>query len=808
MVTRPHRSLIPRLAPLAPFLALLLCLGPPPHVSRGWEPDDQADVKDLVNRLRALETDQLGEPASDVLREHLRRLLREANERSTREWREISTRGEWESFRDEKLRQLRESLGQYPTPPKAITAHVTGRQDGPGYVLENLVFETRPGLWVTANRYLPARKDPANSKSPGILICHAHHTPKEHRELQHMGMMWARRGAVVLVMDQVGHGERRQHPFRTADDYGESFRVSRQDYYFRYDNGIQLHLAGQSLIGQIAWDLQRGIDLLLAMPGVDPERIALLGAVAGGGDPAAVTAALDRRIALAVPFNFGGPQPETSFPLPEDADDRFNYAGSGSWESTRNLYRSAQSGFLPWVIVAGVAPRKLVYAHEFSWDRERDPVWRRLQQVYSWYGEADGLDWTHGFGSVRGQAPDASHCTHIGPVQRKRIHAALERWFQLPGADEPEFLQDRPAGELTCWTDEARVKLQPQPLRQVLQQEVDERLSEFRKRFAALPDDDRRVWLADQWQAVLGRVAPDPFFVAGESEPVHLAADGVTQYGVVLQMDSDVRVPLVLLVPPTQGKRKPPVVVAVSQSGKQRLLQARAAEIARLLAEGVAVCLPDLRGLGETRPDDGRQRQSSATSLASSALMVDGPLLGQRMRDLRSVLAYLGQRKEVDADRLALWGDSLSEPNADDAPFQAPRGIERRARQSEPLGGLLALLTPLYEPDVRAVYWHGGLSGYRSVLDSPFVYVPYDVVVPGALLRGDLCDVAAGLAPLPLLASGMVDGWNRPLDQDSLRRVYAPAWNRYKERNASPQLNLVSSGDRPDVATWLVERLK
>jgi len=47
----------------------------------------------------------------------------------------------------------------------------------------------------------------------------------------------------------------------------------------------------------------------------------------------AVTAALDERIDCAVPFNFGGPQPETRYPLPEDAETWFNYAGGGSWES-------------------------------------------------------------------------------------------------------------------------------------------------------------------------------------------------------------------------------------------------------------------------------------------------------------------------------------------------------------------------------------------------------------------------------------------------------------------------------------------
>src|SRR5436305_15053406 len=113
-------------------------------------------------------------------------------------------------------------------------------------------------------------------------------------------------------------------------------------------------------------DLITGVDQLLAQPEIDSKRIILLGSVAGGGEPAAVTAALGERIACVVPFNIGGPQPETRYPLPEDAETSFKYAGGGSWESTRNLYRSAADGFLPWTIVGSIAPRHLIHAHEFS----------------------------------------------------------------------------------------------------------------------------------------------------------------------------------------------------------------------------------------------------------------------------------------------------------------------------------------------------------------------------------------------------------------------------------------------------------
>src|SRR5262249_1213512 len=293
------------------------------------------------------------------------------------------------------LSKLKTSLGNYPAPPTSLNLRVLGTVMGDGFRIDNLVFESRPGLWVTANLYRP---DKPAASMPGILICHAHHTPKEHGELQDMGMTWARAGCLVLVMDQLGHGERRQHPFVDAKSYPKMFQLSRQDYWFRYDNGMQLHLVGDSLIGWMVWDLRRGVDLLLAEKGIDPQRIVLLGSVAGGGDPAAVAAALDERITVVAPFNFGSPSPRPQYPFPPEKEARWNYAGRGSWESTRNLRRSTAEGFLPWLLVASTAPRQLVYAHEFGWFREGDPVWKRLQTIYGWYDVPDRLSFTFGKG--------------------------------------------------------------------------------------------------------------------------------------------------------------------------------------------------------------------------------------------------------------------------------------------------------------------------------------------------------------------------------------------------------------------------
>src|SRR5262249_41040581 len=325
--------------------------------------------------------------------------------------------------------------------------------------------------------------------------------------LQDMGMTWACQGCAVLVMDQIGHGERRQHPFKTDKDYDGKFQPGRQDYYFRYNEGMQLDLVGESLLGWMVGDLMRGVDVLYTIKNLDKERVILLGAVAGGGDPAAVAAALDPRIKCVVPFNFGGPQPETRYPLPENAEQAFNYMGGGSWESTRNLKFSGRDGFLPWVIVGASAPRRLIYAHEFAWDKEHDPVWARLEKIHGFYGDAGKtLASVHGRGSVSGKPPEATHCNNIGPEHRKQIYPTFKEWFKVPVPGKEGNVR-RTADELTCLTREFLEKVKIPPVHQLAADLADERIDAARLRWDLEPDV-RRKQVKKEWNKLLGDIDP------------------------------------------------------------------------------------------------------------------------------------------------------------------------------------------------------------------------------------------------------------------------------------------------------------
>lgn len=729
--------------------------------------EDEKSVADVLRELQpyvlldGLDEDEARERRRELSRslyEGAKELRREANEADVATWRNIDDREAWERLRDDRLAKLRAALGSFPEPPDDLHLRVPRTIPGDGFEIRSVLFESRPGLNVTANLYVPK---PARDSMPGILICHSHHRPKTQGELQDMGMTWARAGCCVLVMDQLGHGERRAHPFASSSDFDGEFRVSRQDYHFRYTTGMQLHLLGDSLMGWMAWDLMRGVDLLCDMPGVDEDRLILLGAVAGGGDPAGVTAALDPRIDAVVPFNFGGPQPETVFPLPKDAEAAFNYFGGGSWESTRNLTASISDGFPHWLIVGSVAPRRMIHAHEFAWDRGHDPVWRRYQRIFGdFYDAPSHLSSAHGSGSVRGRPPEATHCTNIGPVHRSQIHPAFAKWFGID-ADEYQSRLDESELHVLRGTDE-----QIAPPHATFVRVAKDRIAEVAD---SLPKDrtERRKRLREMWKLCLGNVdSTEALEDALDSKRVGPIA--VTRQ-VIRQGDADLdRVPISMLsLAHARNIGRPTcAIVWLARASIPELLQKRADVIAAQLEAGYSVVLFEPRGTGLTEPGSDRGRRSNATGVSSTLLMLDRPILGLQLRDLQTVIRR--HRKYSFRDvRIVLWADSLAEVNGNDDRVVVPLGSGHEPRIGEPMGHALALLGGLFDDYVEAVVSaRGGLTTFRSTFDSEFVWLPHDVIVPAAIAAGDLDALAESYEPKPLKVSGRIDATNRRVEPE------------------------------------------
>ncbi len=693
--------------------------------------------------------------------------LREANQRDLKAWQLVKTRADWEKFRDVRIQALRDSLGSYPPAPKSLKSRVVRSRPGDGYHVDNVVYESRPGLLVAANVYRPAKP---TASMPGVILGLSHQRPKNTGWRQDMAMTWARAGCVVIVPDHLGHGERRAHPFVTPNDYDKPFKLEQQDYHFRHDLGMQLHLLGDSLMGWLAYDLARGVDYLVGQPGVDAKRILIVSEPAGGGDVAGVAFALDPRITAAAIMNFGGPQPEAAFPFSPDAEQTFEFTGTASWETTRNLRHSARDGFLHWTIIASAAPRKLIYNHEFYWDHDHDPVWKRLKKIYGFYGADDALVGVAGRGFVSGSAPAN---THWLPINRELLYPTLERWLAIPNPKK-EYENRRDEAELLGFTPDVLREFGAKPTHEILSTLGKERAEAARAKLTALKPAARRVQLRKDWSSLLGAIEPK-----GPARLLKFPQDDLTMGNIrverhALMVEPGIVVPMAMLIPPHRRGTRLPTIVAIAQGGKQAFLTARPNQIAAYLNAGFAVAMPDLRGTGETSPSDSRGRGSPGNTFAAGDLMVGQTAVGNKLRDLRSIWRWLKSHPEIDAKRLAVWGDSFTPTHDAERDLRVPHGIDR-PEPSEPAGALLALLLALFEDDVRAVVAEGGLIDFQSTLASPFCYVPFDAVVPGAIAVGDIPGLLLGLTPSQLRLITPVDGQNRETTRLAQVAVYAPA---------------------------------
>jgi hypothetical protein len=414
---------------------------------------------------------------------------------------------------------------------------------------------------------------------------------------------------------------------------------------------------------------------------------------------------------------------------------------------------------MPWFVLAASAPRRLLYAHEFAWEPDSDPVWPRLQKIYGLYGKADHLETLHGSGAVTGNSPHDTHCNNVGPPHRKQIYETLARWFRMPVPTEFDY--GCPADEVVCLSPPVADKVRPKPVHRLAAGIGATRIASARRRLSELGATARRKRLQHSYGRLLGLIEPTnpPRLVSRTVEQVRMTA----AEQLVLQVEEELTVSLTLLIPASNHSGPHPIVVGFAQEGKQRLWRGRASLVKHLLRHGIAVCLSDLRGTGDTLPrDEFRGRRSVGTMISSSEMMLGETLLGSRLRDLRAVLRYLRSHPQIDADCMALWGDSFAPANNPKRNVAVPFDAEPFPGLCEPLGGLLALFGGLFE-DIRALYFCGGLVSYASVLESPFCYIPHDAIVPGALTAGDLCDVAASLVPRPLPASGGSAGkWSQP----------------------------------------------
>jgi dienelactone hydrolase len=284
------------------------------------------------------------------------------------------TNAEWEAKRPKLKEQFLDMLGLWPLPEKTpLKATVTGTLDRGDVTIEKLHFQSKPGLYVTANLYKP-KANPARqggggaAKLPAILyVCGHSNKGRDGNKtaFQDHGMWFASNGYVCLIVDTLQLGE-------VAGKHHGTYNLGR---FWWQDRGY-------TPAGVECWNGIRAIDYLLSRADVDPDRIGVTG-ISGGGASTVWIAAADDRVKVAVPVS-GMSDLEsyvTNKVINGHCDCMF-FINTYQWEWTTAL--------------ALFAPKPLLFANSdhdtiFPMDGNRRII-ERLRKCYTMLGKPENVD--------------------------------------------------------------------------------------------------------------------------------------------------------------------------------------------------------------------------------------------------------------------------------------------------------------------------------------------------------------------------------------------------------------------------------
>lgn len=192
---------------------------------------------------------------------------------------------EWDVYRTKLREEVIKKAGVMTDHKLPLNIKETGSVKMKNYVIKNITFQTLPGVYATANLFIPDGQGPF----PGVLYMLGHWVKGKidsSNGMQAVGHTLASNGYVCLTVDPWGAGER---------------GTKQGDYEYHGSNlGASLMNIGEPLIGiQISENI-RGIDLLCSLPVVDTTRIGATGA-SGGGNQTMWLSAVDVRVKADVP---------------------------------------------------------------------------------------------------------------------------------------------------------------------------------------------------------------------------------------------------------------------------------------------------------------------------------------------------------------------------------------------------------------------------------------------------------------------------------------------------------------------------
>jgi dienelactone hydrolase len=606
---------------------------------------------------------------------------------------------DWTAGRGALRQRLLRALGLDPqwveAPPEArgaVPARTTGTVDraADGYRIELVELQTAPRVYASALLYLPAgvAAGDAGARLPAVYSPHGHYrTGKHTRSIQIRCANLARRGYAVLIMDAVGHAERAFMGHREPAAHA-------------------LLYAGASLPGLQVLDNIRGLDYLQSRPEVDPSRIGVTG-VSGGGNHTMYLAAVDERVAAAVPV------------CSVEMLESYFRKSQCVCETVPDLLTFADKPHL----LGLIAPRPLLIMNGmrdggFATLSSRRAV-DHARRIYSLYADGD----------ARLARYEANVEHSYDRAMREQTYAWFDRWLKglsaaaaaAGSAEADTWVEAEEDDTLRVWGPFGAGAAGGRPADALtLDGYYAARAADVAPPAGETSPADRRRRIVDD----LFGGWPQPSPLAPETVDTLTRSDCAVEV-LVYWSEDGVPVPALLFRAtgsPDGGastaERRPAVVYA-SAAGKARAAELRA--IHEAVRAGTIVLAIDYRGQGETA---GSGQTEGELAAVERGIMMHRPLFAGRVWDVLQGVAYLAARPDVDPDAVYVWGERETALLALHA-----------AALDERVAGAACLALP---------------ETYRGAPDQTVTLEPW-LVVPGLLAVADVADLRALVSPRPCL---------------------------------------------------------
>jgi len=587
--------------------------------------------------------------------------------------------------------KLIELMGGLPDYHGPLNAHITGRIQADGYVIEKLIFESLPGIYVTANVYRPSQP----GRYPGILF-QSGHTQEGKAEPQLTAANLALKGFIVLCHDPIGQGERLQSFDRQL---GRSVSPQGGSGNDHQQLGAQAMLIGEASTRFWVWDATRALDYLESRPDVDATHLGAVGC-SGGGSATTFIGALDPRLKAVAPgcftqtyrLMFTGPDPDSEMEFPRSLASGLDHADFAELAAPT-----------PWLFLAT--------EHDYYSPPGVKIVYDEVRNWYKLYGAED---------KVRMFVGTGPHGTP--PETRAAIYEWMIRWLKNGKGDFLERNVHQYTNNELIVTKTGQVEDEPgsRKLYQVVQEDF--RAKRHPGTIAELQEELRKLQIPTDGSSPAVKVVE-------ESKTYN-----VTHQRIKYESEPGIEVEGDLYIPTTPG-RKPAVLLVRDRSSNRWIMPTT--ELGEMMAKKGRVVL-------EMEPRDSplpRQPYNAAStgcfpcvqrfSLTGNWLSDDrADLIGRNMPALRTHdilrgIDLLAARSDVDSGSIRAFG----------------RGIR----------GFYVLLAGAADARIGKVWVDRTPHSLQSALDNSTNLNLFDADISGFVLHWDLEDLVKAMGSRTVL---------------------------------------------------------